>query len=254
MVTIDPSEIQLVTNIIYRMHLENENESKCRLFMEQIKLLIPCDSATVYMSSTNDINSLDIAYGNVLSDSEISGYAEEFHICDYTNWMFLDSKTAVYRETDFFTDEIREKTEYYQKIYAPHGLHYSVQITLYHSNRFLGVLTLFRTKESGDFTDKEIFLLNCLKDNLALSLHDNSACPAAYADISTNISPSSLGLSLREFEIFLLVTEGRTNDEISEKLYISNFTVKKHLTNIYRKLNVHNRSELLLYFQELSKS
>jgi DNA-binding CsgD family transcriptional regulator len=49
-------------------------------------------------------------------------------------------------------------------------------------------------------------------------------------------------LTAREREILDLVAKGRTNAEISERLWVSPGTVKKHLDNIYAKLGVHTRS------------
>ncbi len=52
-------------------------------------------------------------------------------------------------------------------------------------------------------------------------------------------------LSLREQELIGLVAKGFMNKEIAEQLNISTVTVKSHLTNIYRKLKVPNRTTML---------
>ena len=53
----------------------------------------------------------------------------------------------------------------------------------------------------------------------------------------------SASLTSREQEILALLTVGMTTREISERLYLSQATVKAHLTSIYRKLDVSNRTE-----------
>ena len=53
-------------------------------------------------------------------------------------------------------------------------------------------------------------------------------------------------LSKQENNIKDLIIEGKTNKEIAEELFISISTVKTHITNIYSKLNVSNRKELIL--------
>ena len=58
-------------------------------------------------------------------------------------------------------------------------------------------------------------------------------------------------LSKREMEISELVSKGRTNEQISEELWISVNTVKKHLRNIYEKLEVTNRTSLAYAYQAL---
>lgn len=52
-------------------------------------------------------------------------------------------------------------------------------------------------------------------------------------------------LSLREKEILENLSTGLTNKQIAELLFISPFTVKRHIENIYRKLQAQNRTELL---------
>jgi len=52
-------------------------------------------------------------------------------------------------------------------------------------------------------------------------------------------------ISTREMEIIKLVSEGMKNKEIAEKLFISEETVKKHLNNVYRKMGVNSRFELI---------
>ena len=53
-------------------------------------------------------------------------------------------------------------------------------------------------------------------------------------------------LTKREIEILRLVAEGLTNEEIGKKVFISEKTVKTHLTNIFDKLKVNNRFKAAL--------
>lgn len=52
-------------------------------------------------------------------------------------------------------------------------------------------------------------------------------------------------LSMREREVLALLRQGMTNKSIAQKLFISENTVKIHVSNIFAKLNVKKRSELL---------
>ena len=52
-------------------------------------------------------------------------------------------------------------------------------------------------------------------------------------------------LSARETEIAALLAEGKTNGEIAELLFISQKTVETHLSNIFRKMHVSNRVQLV---------
>ena len=54
-------------------------------------------------------------------------------------------------------------------------------------------------------------------------------------------------LTGRESQVMSRICEGLRNKEIASKLYISDATVAHHLTSIYRKLGLADRTELLLY-------
>lgn len=51
------------------------------------------------------------------------------------------------------------------------------------------------------------------------------------------------GLTRREVEVLGLVSRGMTNRAVARYLWVTSETVKFHLSNIYRKLGVSNRSE-----------
>jgi DNA-binding NarL/FixJ family response regulator len=55
------------------------------------------------------------------------------------------------------------------------------------------------------------------------------------------------GLSPRESEILKRVAAGRSNREIAKELWLSEHTVKYHLTNVYRKLGVSGRTDAARY-------
>jgi DNA-binding NarL/FixJ family response regulator len=54
-------------------------------------------------------------------------------------------------------------------------------------------------------------------------------------------------LTTRELEILQLVAAGSTNGEIARRLWVTEQTVKFHLSNIYRKLEVGNRTQASHY-------
>lgn len=54
-------------------------------------------------------------------------------------------------------------------------------------------------------------------------------------------------LTSREMEILLLMTEGKTNQEIADELFIALKTVKTHVSNILSKLGVQDRTQAVIY-------
>ena len=63
--------------------------------------------------------------------------------------------------------------------------------------------------------------------------------------IKTANETELIELSTREIEVLEQLSQGLKNQEIAENLFLSFFTVKKHIENIYRKLQAHNRIEML---------
>ncbi|HEX2937586.1 MAG TPA: response regulator transcription factor [Ruminiclostridium sp.] len=59
---------------------------------------------------------------------------------------------------------------------------------------------------------------------------------------------SALGLSQRETEVMRLVSDGLSNREISEKLYISEGTVRNYVTVILEKLGLRDRTQLAIFY------
>lgn len=54
-------------------------------------------------------------------------------------------------------------------------------------------------------------------------------------------------LTRREFEVLCLISEGNSNKDISEKLFISEKTVKNHVSSIFKKIHVNDRTQAAIY-------
>jgi DNA-binding NarL/FixJ family response regulator len=64
---------------------------------------------------------------------------------------------------------------------------------------------------------------------------------------SGGLSGAQSELTTRELEVLRLVAAGSTNGEIARHLWVTEQTVKFHLSNVYRKLEVGNRTEASHY-------
>jgi DNA-binding NarL/FixJ family response regulator len=56
------------------------------------------------------------------------------------------------------------------------------------------------------------------------------------------------GLSSRELEILHLMTKGLPNKNIAQSLFVSEKTIKNNITEIFKKLNVKNRTHAVMKF------
>jgi DNA-binding NarL/FixJ family response regulator len=60
-----------------------------------------------------------------------------------------------------------------------------------------------------------------------------------------------LGISKREYEVLELISEGLSNREIAEKLFVSLSTVKTHSSNLFAKLDARRRTQAIQRAKEL---
>jgi DNA-binding CsgD family transcriptional regulator len=71
----------------------------------------------------------------------------------------------------------------------------------------------------------------------------------AAGEVLASTGPKT-ALSRREAQVMLLVCQGLTNQEVSERLFLSMNTVKSHLRSAYRKMGVTSRPQAMLWCAE----
>jgi DNA-binding NarL/FixJ family response regulator len=77
----------------------------------------------------------------------------------------------------------------------------------------------------------------------------HSSTSAAPHPRTTRADDATGELTNREREILRLVAEGHSNAQLARMLWVTEQTVKFHLSNVYRKLNVSNRTEAARWAQ-----
>ncbi len=60
-----------------------------------------------------------------------------------------------------------------------------------------------------------------------------------------------IGLSKREYEVLLEMASGYSNKEIAERLYVSESTIKTHVSNVFTKLDAKRRTQAIQKAKEL---
>lgn len=71
-------------------------------------------------------------------------------------------------------------------------------------------------------------------------------------EVAKNIPNEKLGISAREMEVIELLAQGLSNKEIANELYVSQNTVKTHLSHIFSKLHAKRRTQAIQRARELN--
>lgn len=244
-----------INTLIYNIFDINDFEKMRLDFLTKIRLLIPYDRATFYLANSHPSfdHYLQDPVGIGFTKESLYQYFDEFEEIDFMKWIYPMSVCDVYRQTDLFNDEERHRSPYFIRAYAPLDIEYAMILSLSYDKRFMGVVSLYRSAKSKDFSDKELTIMKILKDHLALRLYKNSN------EISTNTITEyweqcvdkiivQHHLTKTEGDILNALLRGETNENICASHFISNSTLKKHTSNIYKKIGIKKRIELFKIF------
>jgi two-component system, NarL family, response regulator LiaR len=61
---------------------------------------------------------------------------------------------------------------------------------------------------------------------------------------------SEFGISKREYEVLVLLAKGFSNQAIADELFVSRNTIKTHTSRLFEKLEVKNRTQILIKAKE----
>ncbi len=237
----------VLNNIIYKIYTtENFDDMRLKLF-EELKMVIDFDSADFYLASKEEGHLLcnPVTYNCDMDLSEI------YEDIDYSRGIVASGKMLIYRETDIISDDARVETEYYKRVYKPNNWHYALQVVLARHKKFLGAITFYRTIGKENFHYDDIFVLDILKDHLAYRLEQHSKNKeSVQGKLSVMEATVKYELTKRESEILKALMDGKDNGDICHELVITPNTLKKHILNIYRKLEINTRVQLFKMIRE----
>jgi len=249
MKVIEKNDVSLLSHIIYTIYNTEDIDHMRLEFLKLIKYAIPFNTANFFLvESGTDKHVLTKPVNvNNLRNSKVEGvlkdYMEKCSDLDCTHWLCDARKNMAYKTTDFLSEAALENTIYYKEMFAPYDIHYGAQVILAYNNTCVGLLTCFRSKDSSNFTDKEIFFLDCLKEHLSIRLYQSMILNKVSGYNSIEYI-KKYNLTQRESEILELLFQGLANEVISEKLFISDNTLRKHMYNLFNKLGIKHRWEL----------
>jgi len=219
-------------------------------FLHLIRLLIPFSQASfTYIDKQSKLIDMNRSVFVDIDDELLKLYNELYYKSDYVFNTFNYMKPIAYRDTDILEESTRRKTKFYQEFLLPLNVPYAGGLILVKNGELLGVVTLFRSKEYGDLSNKDMFILDQFKNHITNILHKLDHQTSVITSISDKKYKliKEYNLSIRELEIAELILNGLSNNEIGNQLMISTSTVKKHVYNVFMKFGVNSRSQLITY-------
>lgn len=238
--------IMQLNDIITKIYsIENFDEMR-RAFLVALQIMIPNAFSTFYITSGSGSLLLKRPIGLGISAELMDYYIEEVQEIDNTRWTFSTTTAKAYRDTPYLESEMSDSTSICTRYYSQLNVRYQASATIIHNGVFLGVVALCRKPDSYDFTDDDLFKLELLIPHLEYrvfkEVQRETVKISSY--ISTDKLISNYHLTLKEIEIVYLILDGLNKDQICEKLSISPNTLKKHNSNIYRKMDINSYREL----------
>jgi DNA-binding CsgD family transcriptional regulator len=166
---------------------------------------------------------------------------------DYVNWVFMSPESLVYRESDLLNDEVRKQSPFYLNYLKVFDLVYIAGIVLAGRGRFHGAISLYKRENNGNFSDRDIYILKQLMPHLHARFEADSDKIRKNEKSLSFMLKNQFKLTNREIEIMGCIYLGCSNAQIAEKAGIAFNTAKKHVYNIYEKLEVENRTQLIKF-------
>lgn len=251
------SEWMFITDMIYRFNYTKDFDVARRDLLDMIRLIIKCDKATFFLTDTKQKNAITDPVGSDYPEELMQEYIDLHMHQDYARWLFATTQGHTYRTAEWFPPGEREKAEYYREYYTKCGIHYAGLLTLAHNEKFVGIICLYRDKSRIDFSDRDMFILDVLQKHISMRVYNelfgNVNERANFVDIvekKIDKISKEKNLTGREKEIVNLLVQGKTIDEICEELVIAKGTIKTHTVNIYKKLDINKRIELMKMFTD----
>lgn len=244
------NDIMMLNNIIYHLYDSDDFMLTRKKLLSQLQLLIPFSYGSILLS---DLDPIRPGFKEPVCQPEEFRCVEEKYIKiaskDHTQWTMDSGYAVVICESKVLPDHKRLNTPIYQECYRKYQIYDTLQANITYNNTFLGVLTLYRTRQDGAFTDDELSYVRMIGYHLNRLFYRIMVSQGSSDKRSerTELLQEHYSLTGREREILTLLLDGLTDTDICEALNITSATLRKHMQHIYRKLGISSRWELLRF-------
>lgn len=241
----EKNQFLLYNDIVYEMNKSQNREDLQTQFLQRLQLLIPFHYASIIFSHDKmifDENPICVPHDFIQAEKEYIKHCQE----DELLWTVHSRESTILIESDLLPENKRLQSSLYKQCYQVYNIYDQLQYTIVYNQEFLGVLTLYRTRSDGLFNDDDLFYLRSLGKHLNLLMYQ---LKHNYRIMDIDQLQQRYQLTTREMEIIKNILALKTNDEIARDLHISEHTIAKHIQNIFKKINITSRIELLRLFR-----
>lgn len=236
-----------INHVLFSVYSSEDQEQLRRTVLEKLHELFSFDLSFFDLYNKDQSPSYFDPISLDMTKKDLDDYYSIQINCDYVAFKISHNKESlVYRDSDLMSLKVRDTSTIYNKWIKPMGVYYSCGVIFVHQQITYGSLTLFNSKENGDFTDKELYILEKLTTHIALRFFQ--LFPLGNKNVSSfsfSTFRKKVHLTEREEEICRWLTTDYSIREISAFLYISENTTRRHISNIYCKAKVSSRLQLL---------
>lgn len=239
----------------YVTFLSNKNHSLAEILAHLVRVTfrdLNCESVSLYeLNDQNEYLTVDISGADKSSSDEISpkyNLSEHYPISDalkYGRIIFISSLEDFESEYPLIAN--------YPKLMAGKSF-FAVPISL--SATPIAAMAIF-CKSNSSLCDTDLDFLTAISDIFALSVYAsrdfNSVDRKVELDIPHLAANDSEDLSPRQVLISRLVSEGRTNHDISELIGYSESTVRQELMKIFVLTNSNSRRQVGEHYRNTHK-
>ncbi len=242
------SEWNTINSILLDLYTVNDLKGVASKTLSVLRLLIPFSKGYfIFLDENHEIDGKSSIFTG-FDDQSMESYIRTFYQKDYLQYLYsFTSESSVYKDSTMIDDSVRTETDFYKFFLKPCSIPFGAGIMLVRDKKILGVFNLFRGENIGDFSDKDLYILNILKKHLEnmvcnALLMEGAGCNGGEAIFK---AVEDFALSSRESDVLKLLADGFTNSDISDQMNVSVSTVKKHIYNIFNKAGVNSRTQLL---------
>jgi DNA-binding CsgD family transcriptional regulator len=244
---------EAISDIVLSMNGEPDITKLRSDFLQNAKRLFSYDRAIFDLGSCFNTK---ISYFNPtavnIDASYVDSYYQKYKSFDPITCFFSPNECRTYRESDILNVYERNEDALYTGWMLPQDIRFSMNSIISQNGVFFGTVNFWNSEANEDFSDNTKAIMDGLSHHLSACLYNrypNGISKRSMVCEDTDMQ-SHYNLTRRESDVVNLICAGEDVRGISKKLFISQSTVNKHLYNVFRKLKIKKRSELVRLFLE----